>query len=440
MKIRIITILVLVMAMVLGASTVALAEDTTPTPTATSAPVVVSEIEGNITAIDAVAKTITVTPDSGAAIVLNVTDATDIEMPWKDDASFTDFTIGQIVEVKYETDTKNALKIEVEKAKPGKVQGEITNLDNTANTVTITPKQGEPITLTVSSDTKLKIWGRDPATFTDLQVGDWVKAWYNLTTKEAISIVKTEGEPFLASRTGLFGTVKSKTDTTLVITTKQGDVALALNADTMYWNPPQKNATLADVEIGARVAVLAEKQDAGLLAKRVLIIPAKPVHIQVTGVVSKIEGNTITLTDEDGNTSDITLPAGQVAKIKVGDMLTLTLLKTPGTEKYIGSGMMRDEELRHRLNRFAEKAKGRGTATQQEVENRLRNLERLEGLFQKNREHQQQIFQKILEKAPEQSREALERARENSRRGWEQAQEAIEKARNSRESTPTATV
>ena len=428
MKIWILAMVVAV-AMVLGLSTGVLAQTQTPTTTPTPTPTI-AEIEGSITAVDPVAKTVTITSDSGVAITLEATDSTEVEVRGKERATLADLKVGQWAKAEYETSTKNALEIEVKEVKPAKIQGEITALDSTANKVTMAPKQGEAVILTVTDKTEIKVWGKEPAGFSDLKVGDSVKAEYDPSTKEALEIeVKAKGEPSLAVRQGFFGTVKATTDTSLTLTTKQGDVTFTLDANTQFWNPPQKDATLAAIEVGDRAAVLAVRQDSTLLARRVLVIPPKPVRTQVSGTVTKVEGNTITLTDKDGNTFTAELPKGLGAKVQVGDVLTLTLLRTHGVEKYIANGLMRGDELRDRLNGFVEKAKGRKADTDEEKGKQARDLDKLEGLLQRNMERQQEIMQKVMDKAPPQARDAIQKAMENSRRGWEQAKESLKKAR-----------
>jgi hypothetical protein len=392
----------------------------------------VTRVAGNITDIDTDGNAVTITPDGGAAaITLNVTDSTEIEVPGKDEATLADLLAEDRVMARYESAAMNAIQIVVQ---AGRVQGEITALD--VATVTVQTKVGDTVVLTVTDRTELEVWGKEPAMFDDLQVGMWVKAEYNATTEEAYVIEVTgKGEPSLAVRLGFFGTVEAKDDTSLTLGTKQGEVTLALDANTLCWDPPNRDATLANVSVGDRVAVLAEKQDSTLLAKRVLVIPptpAKPVRIQVTATVTAVEGNTITLTGDSGDTYTIELPAGLASKAQVGDVLTITLLRTPGIEKYIASGMMKVEELWGRLQSMADKVRGNKPQTEEEQVKQSRDLENLGALLQQNMEKHQEQMNKVLEKAPPQAREALQKAVEKTHQGWEQAIAALEKDR-----TPT---
>lgn len=436
--------LIIAIVIILGLGQGALAQTPTPppAPTPTPAPPSITKIEGKITAVDTTGAKVTIAPEIGTAITLNITSSTEIEVPGKAPATLADLKVGQEVRAKYETGTKNVLETEVKEVKPAKIQGEITALDAATKKVTITPKPGQPVVLTVTNKTKVEVWGKEPAGFTDLKVGDQVKAEYNPTSaavpNEALEIeVKGKAEPPQAVRQGYFGTVKAKTGTSLSLETKQGDVTITLDANTQYWNPPRKDATLADVKVGDRVAVLAVKPDTTLVARRVLVLPTKPVRLQITGSVSQVEGSIITVTDKEGKTYTMELPHGLAAKVQVGDLLSVTLLQTPGVEKYVASGLMRAEEILDRLQSLREKVKTRKAETEEEKGKRTKDLEKLEGLIQSNMERQQETLKKVLDKVPPQAKEAIEKAMERHRQSWERVKEVIEKEKGKPAVTPS---
>jgi len=306
--------------------------------------------------------------------------------------------------------------------------------------VTVKPKTGDAVALTVTDRTELEVWGIEPATFADLKVGQWVRAEYNATTEEAYQIeVKGKGQPSVAVRQGFFGTVKEKADASLTLDTKQGVVVLALDANTQYWVPPKKDATLADVNVGDRVAVLAEKQqDGSLLAKRVLVIPARPepLRLQVTAVVTKVEGNTVTLT-KDGQTYTVELPAALAAKVQVGDVITIALLRTAGVETYVGSALMKSEELRDRLQSLADKVKASRPQNSDGQSKQTRDLQKVTSLLQQNLEEHQEQLNNVIQKVTPQAKDALQKAAENARKGWEQSIASAQKDKTPT-STPTA--
>jgi hypothetical protein len=69
------------------------------------------EIKGTITAIDLGANTITITPDCGTPLILNITVTTEIERN-NVDATIVELQIGDFAEVKYDPATNNAFDVD----------------------------------------------------------------------------------------------------------------------------------------------------------------------------------------------------------------------------------------------------------------------------------------------------------------------------------------
>lgn len=155
---RFITALVLVSVLVLGMGGGMLAQTPTPTPTPTP---VISQAVGTITAVDVAGNKVTFAPDGGVApVVLNVTATTEITVPGKDEATVADLLALDRAKAVYEAVSLNTLKIAVQAEK---VQGQITALDAATSKVTIQPKSGDAVVLTVSGRTQLEVWGKEPA-------------------------------------------------------------------------------------------------------------------------------------------------------------------------------------------------------------------------------------------------------------------------------------
>ncbi len=76
--------------------------------------------------------------------------------------------------------------------KNAEVEGTIKSVGTNAVTVT-TKKQGD-ITLNVTSDTQIKVQGKNTTTLTDLQVGKEINAKYDVNTKNALRINVGGGE------------------------------------------------------------------------------------------------------------------------------------------------------------------------------------------------------------------------------------------------------
>ena len=119
------------------------------------------------------------------------------------------------------------------------------------------------------------------------------------------------------------------------------------------------------------------KEGTTLLARRVLIIPAKPVRQQVSGTVTNIDGNTVTVTMKDGSTITAQLPSGLLAKVKIGDVITITLLQTPGTDKVVANGLFRSDNLQQRLSGFLDKIKNSKNTTAADQAKQSEEMDRL---------------------------------------------------------------
>jgi Cu/Ag efflux protein CusF len=173
-----------------------------------------AEVKGTITAIDTVANTITVTPEEGPEVTVNVTADTLIEVESEsegegdgegegegdgevtaDSVTINDFTEGLFVEVVYDPVTLNAFRIEVQdEAAEGYAEGPITAIDPLAGTVTI-DCYGTPVTVIVNASTEIKR-NDETVTLADLQIGDEAMAEYNTVTMIAkeIEVESESGE------------------------------------------------------------------------------------------------------------------------------------------------------------------------------------------------------------------------------------------------------
>ncbi len=291
-----------------------------------------------------------------------------------------------------------------------KVQGLITVVNTTANTVTITPQAQAGVTLTINANTLIKVWGKETATISDLKTNQNAQATYDPASLTAIKIeAKLEASVIPGTRAGYFGTIKDLSVTSITIDTKQGTFAFTISPDTQFWVPPLKDARITDVKVGDRISVLADGLGYNLLARRVLVIPQKPVHQQVHAVVTAISGTQVTLTYNSNQTVVADIPAGLARRLSVGDVITTSLIETPGTQKIQVKDLEKDDDVLARLNRAAEK----GTGRKAEIDSLIarqgqKHIETLEG---------------VLSRAPDAARPAIERELERSRqRGQPAAQ------------------
>lgn len=227
------------------------------------------------------------------------------------------------------------------------VNGSITALDQTAKTVTITPKDGSAVTVKVVAATKITKTGAKDATINDLAVNDRAEANYNSSTMEASRI--NAGYP-LGKHHGYVGTIKSISASNLVLTTKKSDdVTLNISFETKYRVPGLKDATQADFKVGDRVDVLgAELKSGGVLALHIHKVPGKPMNVLRTGTIdSYTAGSSITLKNKKGETSTFVINSDTkirfmrgATEVKVGEKATVAARRDPASDQYVAKQIL----------------------------------------------------------------------------------------------------
>ncbi len=151
----------------------------------------------------------------------------------------------------------------------------------------------------------------------------------------------------MGKRHGLFGTVKSKATGSFVVTTKQGDVGVTVTDKTRFQIPTKRDASFADLLVGARVAVNGTPTDGGLTAKKVSIAPGKPsVQHRVGEVTAYTAKASITIKTKQGETATFALTAQTVirndqgAGVKKGDTVTVVSRRDPSTDVFTASAIV----------------------------------------------------------------------------------------------------
>ncbi|MDO8750853.1 MAG: hypothetical protein Q7K03_06890 [Dehalococcoidia bacterium] len=146
-----------------------------------------AEVEGIIRSLDKEKKTLTVSSGEDGDTTLELTETTKIEIDDNKAATFDSLREGQEVEVKYDVETKKALKIEVdEEEDETELEGDITAVNQDAKTVTIRAKNGTVTVYRVTASTKLELDG--VATFEGLKAGMKVEAKVNGASNELIKL------------------------------------------------------------------------------------------------------------------------------------------------------------------------------------------------------------------------------------------------------------
>ncbi len=141
-----------------------------------------AEVEGTVSAVDATAGTLSITPEHGGAdVALHVDSATRISRNGTV-ATLADVKVGDAAAALYDATTKLASRIETRGEHPqppptalAVIRGSVTAVS--ATSITIAPEHGNPVTLAIDSSTVITRRGRT-ATAADVHAGDRAEALY----------------------------------------------------------------------------------------------------------------------------------------------------------------------------------------------------------------------------------------------------------------------
>jgi len=225
-----------------------------------------SEVEGTVSAVDATAGTLSITPQHGGTDVALKTDSATRISRNGAVATLADIKVGDKAEARYDATTKVASRIEARSAPQqplAQVEGKVTAV--TTASVTITPQHGGPVTLTIDATTKIYLRGT-AATIADVAVGQRAHASYNRTTLLA-AVLRVQNDNPPPATAAVEGSVTAVSATAITIAPHHGNpVALVIDATTRITRGGHA-ATAADIRVGDRAeAVYAT---ATLLAQRI---------------------------------------------------------------------------------------------------------------------------------------------------------------------------
>lgn len=151
-----------------------------------------------------------------------------------------------------------------------------------------------------------------------------------------------------ANRHAYFGVVYSVAAGSLAtgsftLNTKQGEtVTVLVTAQTRFHIPTLKNASLADLAAGDRVAVSGTPGADDLTAKNVAVAPGKPAVQHRVGIVTDYTADkSITIEDVKGGKETFTLTADTVIRgpkgvttVGVDDRVTVVARRQPATDVF----------------------------------------------------------------------------------------------------------
>ena len=86
----------------------------------------------------------------------------------------------------------------------------------------------------------------------------------------------------------------SSTEGFVELSTKQGNVKVKVATNTQH-----KNGAFGDIVVGSRVALVADRADGVLVARKVLVVPSEPTYLHLVGVVTSASETTATVSISD---------------------------------------------------------------------------------------------------------------------------------------------
>jgi ribosomal protein L21E len=232
------------------------------------------------------------------------------------------------------------------------VQGIITARNDPPNTVSITSKDGSLVVLNVTPSTMITKAGIGKATLGDLATDDRAVAIYN---KDTMIARKISAGPPLKKYHSFVGNITSVSDNSLVVTTRNGTVTIAVNSETKCKVPGVANATLENFDVGDRVAILAVEvttvSAVENVALHVILIPGRPIYIHRVGTIESYQaGASITLKDRKGESSTFIVTgdtkiifkkgATNNTEPKVGDRATVIARRDPAVEQFTATAII----------------------------------------------------------------------------------------------------
>jgi preprotein translocase subunit YajC len=251
-----------------------------------------ARVAGTVSAVNAPAGTLTITPRRAAAVTLSTNGQTRLSLDGEP-AKLADIPAGATARALYDSATKLALRIQV-RSQPAlaAVAGKVTAV--TASSLTIAPEEGSPVTLGTDASTKIVLDGMS-STLSAIAVADQARALYDSTTLVAAAIAAESPHHGIAE---IEGQVTAVTASSLTIAPDTGSpVTLGTKASTVV---------ILDGAPSALSAIVVGDQARALYDSTTLIAAAieaeSPHHelAEIEGQVTAVTASSLTIAPEEG--------------------------------------------------------------------------------------------------------------------------------------------
>jgi len=252
-----------------------------------------ARVAGTVSAVDATAGTLTITPTKAAAVTLRTNGQTRLSLNGEP-AKLTDIPAGATARALYDSTTKLALRIQA-RSQPAlaAVAGKVTAV--TASSLTIAPEGGSPVTLGTDASTRIVVDGMS-STLSAIAVGDQARALYDSTTLVAAAIEAESPHHGLAE---IEGQVTAVTASSLTLAPATGSpVTLGTKASTLVILDGVPS-TLSAIAVGDKARALYDSTT--LVA--VAIEAESPHHslAEIEGEVTAVTASSLTIAPEAGS-------------------------------------------------------------------------------------------------------------------------------------------
>ena len=275
-----------------------------------------AKIEGTITEIDG--NKVTVETERGLRRTITVTEDTRIELDEDFPGTLADLQLGMEVKVKFDPDSLVAFRFDTEEEEEkAEVEGTIVVI--AGSEVTIETERGRRLTVTVGDGTRIELEEDLPGTLENLLVGIEVEVKFDPFTRSAFKIEVEEVE-----EEELEGTVVAASGSTLTIETEDGRrLNLTVGDGTrIELEDEDFPGTLEDLQVG--VEIEAKFDQATMRASKIEVKEERENgnggSAEIEGRIVSIEGQTITVENENGRQRTLTVTDD--TRIKLDDDIT----------------------------------------------------------------------------------------------------------------------
>lgn len=252
-----------------------------------------ANLDGAIQAIDTSKKAITVKPDEGPVVTVNVTDKTTL-----DGAALADLRVGQRVRVTYDRQSMNALGVSLKALAPAKIKGTVSAMIGGQSTIIVNSTGDATVTLKVTADTIINRDDKEKDALANIAVGDRVvEAHYNPVTMVASLIVVRSSKP--AEFNGNINAVDAAGRTITILGRRLDALTLKVAAQTDMQRNGAK-ATLADLAVNDKVEGRYDVATMTLTKLEAKAPQAERFQGYVTGKRVDEDGDTITVLSREG--------------------------------------------------------------------------------------------------------------------------------------------